>query len=447
MNITVEKLPDCKAAIRVEVPREKVESQRAQITQVYYRQAAIPGFRPGKAPAAMVARRYARQIEEELRERLIGEGYREGSKQEGLDVLRPTDVKGPTFNVDGSFTFTVEVITAPEFELPVYQGIPVRLPKAAITDANVSQAIENLRERLADYTPIDNRGVEEGDVAVVEYHGFIDGKPIREFAPQAPDEIYHAHDRWVRVREPSFVPGFSSGLIGMQIGESRPVNVTLPEDFPVKEIAGMEVIYEVELKELKQQILPELDDEFARKTKLADDAEALRTVVRERLDEDLQKKLDQIARQQIIGYLNKAVTVDLPEELIDQATQRRVQELVEENQGRGLSDQEIIEHQEDILAAASEQAQFDVKTIFILGKIAGKEGIKAEPQEVTTEITLYALGAGRNKQQMAKLLKNTTIKDRFRENIITRKTIELLRAKATVEEVEMAQDPSGSVLS
>ena len=246
MNITVEKFPDCKAAIRVEVPRERVESQRTAITKFYHKGASIPGFRPGKAPAAMIVRRYAKQIEQELRDRLTAEGYQAGSKQEGLEILAPLDVKDPQFTEEGTFTFTVEVIVAPTFELPELKGIPIKLPKLSITEENLDQAILNLRERQANYPAVEGRALQLGDVAVIDYNAFIDGKPVREFAPSAPERLQESVDYWIMVKEPNFLPGFSDALVGLEAGGTRQVVLTLAADFPVKEIAGMDVTYEVE---------------------------------------------------------------------------------------------------------------------------------------------------------------------------------------------------------
>ncbi len=441
MNITVEKLPECMAAIRVEVPRDKVETQRAQITKLYHASASVPGFRPGKAPAAMIARRYAKQIEQELRDRLVGEGYREGAKQEGLEIITPMQVKEPAFKDDGSFAFTVEVLVAPEFELPDYKGIPVKVPRAEITDANIDEAINALRERLAEYPDAEEgRALQAGDVAVINYHAFVDGRPIREIAANAPDQLQHGHDYWLMVKEPNFLEGFCDGLTGMTVGETKQVTVKLPGDFGVKELAGMDVTFEVELTAVKEQKLPELNDEFVQKTKIADDVAGLRPAIQERLQADLANRIEQIKREQIISFLNEKAAFELPKQLVGQAMQRRVNELVEANQKRGVSEDEIVEHKDEILSAANQQAQYDVKTNFLLNKVATLEEVEATPQEVQMELINSALRAGKGQKDILKLMKNEEVIQRFRENIIVRKTIELMSAAAVVEEV----DPSAA---
>jgi trigger factor len=441
MNITVEKLPECKASIRVEVPREKVESQRASITKMYHQSVALPGFRPGKAPAAMIARRYGKQIEQELRDRLTAEGYKEGSTKDGLEVLSPTDVKDAQFNEDGSFTFCVEVITAPAFELPSIAGIPVKVPKVAITEENIDQAIQNLRERQADYPEVEGRALQTGDVAVIDYHGFVDGTPVREVAPGAAVQLQEGAEYWLMVKEPNFLPGFCDGLVGLAVGETRAVTVPLADDFPVAELAGKPLTLEVTLKEVREQVLPELTDEFVRGTRLADEAAGLREAVRTALERDLAQKIDQSKREQVIQHLNQQVVFDVPQEILQQATQRRVQELVSANQERGVSEEEIVEHQEEIMAAANQQAQFDVKTTFILQKIAAQEEVVATDEELKQELFMHAVRSRASKAQIQKLIKNRRVMDRLRENIVTRKTIDLLLAGAVFEEVEPTAEP------
>ena len=443
MNITVETLPDCKASIRVEIPREKVETQRAQITKLYHQNASVPGFRPGKAPAAMIARRYAKQIEQELKDRLTAEGYQEGSKKDGLEVLSPTDVKDSSFNEDGTFSFVVEVITVPQFELPELKGITIKVPKLEITDATVDQAIDGLREREADYIDVEGRAAQAGDVVVIDYHGFIEGKPVRELAPKAVERLQEGADFWVLLKEPNFLPGFTDGLIGQNAGETRQVTVKLPDDFQIKDIAGKEIIYEVALKEVKEQKLPELNDEFARNSKIADDVPALREAVRAYLQKDLQQKIEQSKREQVIQHLNEATTFDVPQDLLNQATHRRARELVQANQQRGVSEEEIIENQEQILDAAGQQAQFDVKTNFILNKIAEKEDISATNEDIQQELMAYAMRVRANKSQMQKIVKNQSAIQRFRENVVVRKTLDLLISNAAIEEVDPPAEESG----
>ncbi len=436
MNITVEKLPHCKATIRVEVPREKVETERKAITSNYHRHAAVPGFRAGKAPLAMVARRFAKNIEQELRDRLVGEGYREGIKKENLDIITATGLSKADFTTEGNFDFVIEVLAAPEFALPEYKGLEIQVPRAQITDTNVEEAIQNLRERVADYEDINDRAAEMEDILVISYHGFIDGKPIREVAPKAPESLHHGHDFWIKLTEDAFLPGFSAHLVGSKPGETVTAKVTLPADFAIKDIAGNDVTYEVEVVAIKLQKLPELNDEFVRQTQIADDLAAFPAAVRERLEADLAKRIEQIKREQVVGKLNSLITFDLPPQLVNQAAQRRAQELVKINQERGVADEEIIENQDQIIQAAGQQAQFDVKTSFILGKIATAENISASDAEISTEILMAALQAGQNRAQALKAVKNRDLVQRFRENIVTRKTVDLLKDNAKIEEID-----------
>lgn len=436
MNITVEKQPDCKATIRVEVPREKVDSQRQQVAKLYHQSVAMPGFRPGKAPLAMVARRYSKQIEQELKDRLIGEGYREGSTKDGLEVLAPLDVKEPSFNEDGSFTFAVDVIVAPEFELPEYKGLIIKVPKVEVTDENIEQAILALRERGASYPAVDGRTVAEGDIAVIDYDAFVDGRVLREVAADAPEGLQHGAGHWVRVKEPNFLPGFTEQLVGLSKGETKQVKVTLPEDFHVSSLANKEVTYEVTLKDVREQVLPEVDDEFVRRTGIAETAEGFRDAVKQRLDAELAHRIDLHKRQQAVQILNEKVFFPVPENLVSQATQQRAQELVQANHQRGVSEEEILEHREEILNAAAQQAQYDVKTNFILNKIAEQEKIQATNQELQQDFTRYAIQTRASRQQVQKLARDKRILRRLTDNIIVRKTLDVLLANAVFEETD-----------
>lgn len=436
MNITVEKQPDCTATIRVEFPREKVESQREQVAKLYHQSVAVPGFRPGKAPLALVTRRYSKQIEQELKDRLIGEGYREGSKKDGLEVIAPLNVKDPSFNEDGSFTFEVQVIVAPEFELPEYKGLTIKVPKVEVTDENIDQAILALRERAATYPKVEGRVVAEGDVAVIDYNAFVDGRAMREVAADAPDGLQHGANHWVRVKEPNFLPGFTAQLVGLSVGETKQIKVTLPEDFYVSDLANKEVTYEVTLKELREQVLPEVNDDFVRGTGIAETADGFREAMKKRLDAELALRLDLHKRQQAVQILNEKVSFPVPQHLVDQATQQRAQELVQANYQRGVSDEEIMEHREEILNAAAQQAQYDVKTNFILNKIAEKENIQVSNQELQQDFMRFAIQTRATRPQIQKLARDKRILRRLTDNIIVRKTLDVVLANAVFEETD-----------
>ena len=183
MNITVEKLPDCLAKLRVEVPADKVTTERQKIAKGFAKQAKLPGYRPGKVPLSVVEKRFKQNIDEEFENRIIGEAIREAREQEKLDIISISKVDEKEYGLEGTFSFLAELTLTPEFELPDYKNIPVKVPKVEVTPEDVDKGLEQVRTNFADYEDITDRGAEIGDYIVVDYKGSADGKPIGEIAP------------------------------------------------------------------------------------------------------------------------------------------------------------------------------------------------------------------------------------------------------------------------
>ena len=221
MNVTVENLAPCKKLMRVEVEAQKVDETFEAVMKDFRREANLPGFRPGKAPKEMVLRKYDKDILEETKRKLISEAYRKAVEEQNLDVLGSPDIEEIQFSRGQPLQFAATIETAPEFELPEYKGLPVKREMQSVTEADVERALTLLRERQVGFTKVE-RPVQSGDIAVVNYTGTCEGKPITEFSPTAKG-LTEAKNFWVEVTPNSFIPGFGEQLIGAQAGDKRTV--------------------------------------------------------------------------------------------------------------------------------------------------------------------------------------------------------------------------------
>jgi len=181
MNITVDKQPECTATLRAEIPADKVQSERKNIVKAFGAQAKIPGFRPGKTPISVIEKRFANDIKAELESRLVSAACGEAMQQdEDLRVLNFKAPEATEFPDDGSFTFTMPLILAPVFELPDYKEIDVKVAPTDATEEEVQREIGGVLERYADYKDIEDRNLESGDIAVIDFTSTLDGKPLEE---------------------------------------------------------------------------------------------------------------------------------------------------------------------------------------------------------------------------------------------------------------------------
>jgi trigger factor len=439
MNTTVEKFPECLATLRVEMPAEAVSAEREKIVVAFSRQAKVAGFRPGKVPRGVIEKRYANDITDQLLNRLVNSAYKEAIEKEELSVLNLEEIKDTSLNEDGTFTFAVDLSLSPEITLPDYKGIAVELPKAEVTEENIVKSIERVREKVADFEPVVHRGASGEDFVVIDYTGNIDGAPIAEAVPKAAGYLAEGSDAWVEVSEEGFLPGFAMQLVGSGLGEQRKVIVRFPRDYDLFELQGVEATYEVTVKEIKTRNLPEVDDAFCEKMFEGRNLEASRQWISENLLHQMERRVDEIKTSQILEFLHNNTEFELPRTAVDRQAQLLVDQAVQRGQMQGIADEEILHHQEEILANASQQARLDVKTRFLLLEVARKE-------EMTVSQRVTAI-AQRNKvspKKMVKQLQDAGQIDSLRDQILAAKTLDFLKSGASVSYTEKDQAPEES---
>jgi trigger factor len=436
MTTYLEKLPDCRATLRVEVDAPSVRERRRQIVSEFARQAKIPGFRPGKVPVEVVEKRYKKAIEEELRDQLVRQGCQEGVRKEGVVVVHLGEIGDAEFHDDESFTFTVNLQTAPEFELPEYKGIPVTVTRVEVTDHDVDHQVEHLRQGLAKFEAVEGRGAETGDFAVVDFTAELDGVPVGDVVPEAAG-LSSVEGHWMPLRPGNLIPGFCEQLVGQQPGEIRKFDLTVPEDFGLEALRGRTLAFAVTLLELKRQVLPELTDELVREAfRLEGGVAALRDRLRERLRHEQEEQRAQEITTQLLEHLDQGTSFELPGAVLTRETQRQVNRIVRQSLSRGMPDGEVMEHKDAIIRHASTQAEVNVKTSFILRQIADQEGIEATPEEVVDYCARQAVAAGVPLKKYAAHIRKSDLLDDVKETIVRFKTLAYLREHAVLTETE-----------
>lgn len=439
MNVTVQNLAPCKKLVRVEVETEKVKAAFEEVTKDYRKHANLPGFRPGKAPEAMVVRKYEKDIHDEVKRKLISESYKSAVEEQKLDVLGQPDIEEIEFNRDQPLKFAATIETAPEFELPEYKGVPVKREAKSVTDEDVDRALTILREQRANFKTVE-RMVQTGDIIVVNYTGTCEGKPITELAPTAKG-LTEQKGFWVEASSNSFIPGFADQLMGSKAGDKRTVNVDFPADFVTKELAGKKGVYEVEVVEVKEKVLPPLDEEMA-KAYGAESLEKLKAGVRKDLENELTFKQNKSVRNQLVRAIMDRVNFELPEGAVAHETRNVVYDIVQENTKRGISRQDIETQKERIYTAATAGAKERVKVAFLLQKIAEKEDIKVSQEEIAQRIQHLAGMYQIPPDQFLRDLRKRNGLIEIYDQIMNEKVIDMMQQNAKIEEVPPAAEPA-----
>jgi trigger factor len=433
MNVEVETLPNCIASLRIELPPDFVTKEWNEVVKGFRQVARIPGFRPGKAPQNVVEAKFRKEIQQELTKKLISETTREAIREKGLKVLSISDVDAVEFTPERSMRFTATLITSPEFDLPDYKGIQVKVPSDEVTDQELEKGLQNLRERNATFSDVEGRPLEMNDFAVIDYAATLDGRPLLEVEPKAPKPLGGGADFWIKLDENTFLKGFSHQLVGMQTSETRDFNLTIPDDYPVAELATRVLDFKVTLKAVKSMQLPELTDELAGQVAAGFTLEKLKETLREQFAADKERRLQTLKQNQIVSYLASHVECELPQSYVKDETRRIMSEIVQHNQMRGISEDVLRENQKDIISAASRNARDRLKANFILTRIAEKEGIDVKPQELRERVQILANQYRVKFEKMMSDLEEKRALGQVREEVLIGKVLDFLTSNANVE--------------
>ena len=436
VNVSVENLAPCKKLVRVELDAKLVDETFDAITKDYQKQASLPGFRPGKAPRDMVAKKYGGEIKDDAKRKLIGENYRKAIEEQKLRPVGHPDIEEIQFERGQTLIFAATVEIAPEFQLPEYKGLAAKIEVKSVTDADVEKALEMLRAQDAKFETV-ARELANGDVAVVNYTGTCEGKAITELAPTAKG-LTEQKNFWVELKPDSFIPGFGEQLLGAKAGDKRTVTVDFPADFVTKELQGKKGVYEVELVEVKEKILPALGDELAKKYG-AENLDKLKAGIRVDLENELKYSRSKAVRQQVVHQLLEQLNFDLPESVVAHETRNVVYDLVRQNTQRGVN-REIIEQQKDeIYSAAAGMAKERARLSFIVARIVEQEKLVATQEEVVKRAqTLAMMNQVPFDQYVKDLQKRDGINELY-DQVLHEKVLELLEKNANITETAPAK--------
>ena len=433
MKVEVERQPGSVSKLQIELPPEEVEKEWDAIANSFARFAKIPGYRPGKAPRAVIDKRFRKEIQDELTKKLVSKSYHDAVEKEQLRVASLTNIEDIQFGEDKSMRFHATVVIAPEFELPDYKNIPVQLPDTKVSDAEVEEALERLREQSADFVDVPGRGLQMGDFAVLDFDGSMDSKPISEIAPQASKNLQGGKKFWLHLAADNFLPKFCEQLVGQKPGETRLAIVEFPADFPVKELAGKKADYAVTVREVKEKVLPPIDDALAAKLAPGKTLVDLRQLLELDIEHAKEHDVERAKESQIMKYLHERIQFELPPALLQNETRRALAELVQRNRERGVTDEMLKEKERELIDGAAGVAAHRLKTNFILHRIAERENIEVAKEDVDLRIRQEAARYDISPEKMRKELQQKDVLDDVAEQILMGKTLDFLNANVSIE--------------
>jgi trigger factor len=439
MKVEVEKKPESISTLKIELPPEEVSKEWDTIANSFVRFAKIPGYRPGKAPRAVVDKRFRKEIQEEVTKKLVSKSYREAIEQKKLRVASLTNLEEVQFGEDKSMRFQATVVTAPEFKLPDYKSISVQLPDTKVTEAEIEATLERLRDQTADFVDAPERPAQMEDFVVIDFEGTLDGKPISEIAPNASKNLHGGKKFWLRLAPDNFLPKFSEEIVGQKKEETRAVTVDFPADFVVRELAGKQASYSVTLREIKEKVLPAVDDAFANKLLPEKSLADLRHTIEHDLEHEKEHQIERAKEEQIVKYLHENTKFDVPPPLLRNEMKRALAELVQRNRARGVPDEMLKDKEKELIETAASVAHHRLKTNFILERIAEQEKIEVRKEDVDLRIRQEAQHYNISTDKMRKELDEHNGLNALAEQILLGKTLDFLKANVSVQPVSDEQ--------
>jgi len=433
VNIELKDLSETRKSLVVTLDQSEVDTEHKAVVREIAKFARLPGFRPGHAPADLVVKRFAKEVRDELKSKVVGKAYRGGIDQTKLEVVNVVQVEEGTIEpgLSSAITFTIDV--QPQFELPEYLGLPVQVPPVEPAEAEIDAAIEGLRQERADFK-VAERPAQKGDYVKLAYEGTVDGKPVAELAPDK--QIYgKAPQTWEEVEseQDGLIPGLGRQLAGLKAGDQKDVPVTFPAGFPAApELGGKAAVYAVAVQEVRERVLPPLDGEFF-KSQHVEGLDALRQQVRQGLRQRKEFENRRAQRQQVSEALAARIEFPLPESLLAGETQDVLRRFMEDNLRRGVPEQEFEKNKKELYENARRAAVGRVKVQLLLAKIAEKEKIVADERDLDGAILREAARSNQRPEKLAKELSRDRERVRsLQRAIVFDKALDFLVSKATL---------------
>jgi trigger factor len=423
----------CRKVLQVNASWEDVLADYEKVLEAFTAQAEMPGFRRGKAPRVMVERRFQRSIEEEARNHLTAKFYQTAMEQEQIRPLAIVDVRDVAFRKGEPFAMTVTVDVPPDFSLPRYRSIPVKASTVSVTDAELDDACRRFLDRFARFEEVvQARPVAKGDLVLIDYAGSCDGKPLESVSADCRD-VASGRDAWVLVDQPEFMPGFTEGITGMNVGETRTLNVAFPAEYHVKSVAGKRTSYTVTVKQMREKRAAEVNEEFLKGIGVDSEA-ALRDRLREQMlhaarERDLSQRREQIAR-----FLLAETKMDVPPSVVEQEIQMTVRNMVRRLVAQGGTREQIAENRASIMDAATRTSLDRVKLGYILSKIADEEKIEVTADEVDARLAAMAPQFGMDHAQLRAMLEKRNGLDGLKAEMREEKAMAAVLEQAKVQE-------------
>lgn len=382
MSVQVEKLEKSMAKLTITVEAAKFDAAVDSAYQKNKGKIALPGFRKGKAPRAMIEKMYGTGVfYEDAANELIPEAYETAAKESELEIVAQPEIEVTQMEKGTDFIFTATVAIKPEVTLGDYKGIEVEKKEAEVSEEEITAEIDKAREANSRLITIEDRATEDGDTVIIDFDGYVDGKQF---------EGGYAEDYTLVLGSHSFIDNFEDQLVGKNLGEDVEVNVTFPEEYHVDELKGKPALFKVKIKEIQKKELPELDDDFAQDVSDFDTLDEYKADVEKKILENKENQIKREQEDQIIEKIIENAQMEIPQQMITAQTRQMTQEFAQRLQSQGLSLEQYMQFTgltpQKMIEDLEPQALKRIQSRLVLEAVVAAENIEASDEEIDKEL-------------------------------------------------------------
>lgn len=425
MSLQVENLEKNMAKMTVEVPAENLEKAIKTAFNKNKNRFNIPGFRRGKAPLAMIEKMYGPEVfYEEAANLVLDESYPEAAKESNLEIVSRPEIDIVQIEKGKTFIYTATVAVKPEVTLGDYKGIQVEKASAEVTDEDVENELKRVQNQNSRLLTIEDRPVQDGDQTVIDFDGYIDGKRF---------EGGKSEDYPLTIGSHSFIDTFEEQLIGKNIGEECEVNVTFPEEYHAKELAGKPAVFKVTVKEIKMKELPELNDEFAEEVSEFETLDEYKADIKSKLLERKQKEAATENENRVVEKVVENASMEIPEKMLETQVQNMINDYARRMQSQGMSMDQYMQYTGMTLESLKEQtkpqAEKSIRTRLALEAVVKAEDIKVSEEAVEEELQKMADTYKMDIEKVKEVMGERELKQ-MKEDLAVQEAIDFLVAEA-----------------
>jgi len=430
MHVSVEDVNSVKKTLHIEIPQEEVVRELDKAYNALKKNAKVKGFRPGKVPRSALERLFKKDVHADVTSRLIQSSFIDALKETELKIVGNPQVDPPELEAAGSYKYDATVEIRPEIDDIDYSGLKLKRTNYAVSDEEIDAQLKMLQRNFARHEKIEKkRAAREGDFVLIDFEGFKDGRP---FAETAKTENFN-----LKIGEGPVHKDFDDQLVGMKPGDNKEFNITFSDDYQNPKLANLEISFQATLNEIREEVLPPIDDALAKKAGQYENLDDLKKVITENLEQGYAKRIEQELHEQIFSELISRTDFEVPDAMVDMELEGIVEEAIRSFSYRNITMEELGLTRESIAENYRDVAFKQVKRHLLLGKMIDQESLEASDEELETGLNEMAENFKQPVEEIKKYYDQNKDKlEFFKHTLLEKKAIKLIIENSKIKDVD-----------